>query len=36
MMEAFSNAREYCAVGLWVNASNLDTSKKVVSEAYSL
>lgn len=23
MMEAFSNAREYCAVDLWVKASNL-------------
>lgn len=23
MMEAFSKAREYCEVGLWVNASNL-------------
>ena len=23
MTEAFSYAREYCEVGLWVNASNL-------------
>lgn len=23
MTEAFSKAREYCVVGLWVNASNL-------------
>lgn len=25
MMEAFSKAREYCEVGLWVKASNLDS-----------
>lgn len=24
MTEAFSNASEYCVVGLWVNASNLN------------
>lgn len=24
MMEAFSKAREYCEVGLWVKASNLE------------
>lgn len=35
MMEAFSKASEYCAVDLWVKASNLIVGKSVQFEVSS-
>lgn len=35
MMEAFSKAREYCAVDLWVKASNLHSGQELVSASPS-
>lgn len=34
MMEAFSKAREYCEVGLWVKASNLGKTVSAIRQVF--